>query len=82
MAADARIGGAGGAQQFGHERRGNERVQVHIEAVETPAQPRGNSRSALFGRKRAEWRFGRGRRGVGRIRGSRPTQGVIGVTTR
>jgi hypothetical protein len=33
------VGGAGGGEQLHHEGRGDERVEVHVQAVEQPAQP-------------------------------------------
>ncbi len=43
-----------GLQQFGHERQGHGRVQVHVEAVEHPAQPGRDARAPLAGFEIAE----------------------------
>ena len=49
------------AQQFRHEDRGDQRVEVQVEAVEEPAQPGGEAGLLLVGGQLAELRgFGGG----------------------
>ena len=42
------------AEQLGHERGGHQRVEVHVQAVEKPAEPRGDTRLPLLRRKVAQ----------------------------
>ena len=54
--AHARVGGAGGPEQLRDERRGHQRVKVHVQPVERPAQPRGDARAPLLARDLAQMR--------------------------
>ena len=48
---DLRILLAGNAEQLGDKRGGDQHIQVHVQAVEQPAQPRRNPRSPLLRRQ-------------------------------
>ena len=48
--ANQRVGRAGDAQQVHDERRGHKRVEVHVQAVEQPAEPRGDAGFPLLRR--------------------------------
>src|SRR5262249_22562699 len=48
---DERIGRLGHVEKLGDEGRGHEHVEVHVEPVEKPAKPGGNSRLPLRSRK-------------------------------
>ena len=56
VAAHARVGGGGGPEQLRDERRGHQRVEVHVQPVERPAQPRGDARAPLLARELAQMR--------------------------
>ena len=69
---DLRVARAGSGDQLHHERRGDERIEMQLESVKEPAEPRGGAGLPLLRRNFAEVRglAGGGRRdhGVATVR--------------